>query len=112
MIWFLIIWTLATLGFFSLASSMSKHQKQIFAKELTLQQTRLATTVGWLLLIVSLLICLTQRHWSTEISYWVGVITFAALFVGLCLSYFEQKIKNIAVSVLLLFIFSLTLHLI
>ena len=57
MIWFLIIWTLATLGFFSLASSMSKHQKQIFAKELTLQQTRLATTVGWLLLIVSLLIC-------------------------------------------------------
>ena len=47
MIWFLIIWTLATLGFFALASSMSKHQKQIFAKELTLQQTRLATTVGW-----------------------------------------------------------------
>ncbi len=55
---------------------MSKHQKQIFAKELTLQQTRLATTVGWLLLIVSLLICLTQGHWSTEISYWVGVISF------------------------------------
>ncbi|MEG1093415.1 MAG: DUF3325 domain-containing protein, partial [Acinetobacter sp.] len=35
MIWFLIIWALATLGFFALASSMSKHQKQIFAKELT-----------------------------------------------------------------------------
>ncbi len=50
---------------------MLKHQKQIFAKELTLQQTRLATTVGWLLLIVSLLICLTQGHWSTEISYWI-----------------------------------------
>ncbi len=31
MIWFLIIWTLATLGFFALASSMSKHQKQIFS---------------------------------------------------------------------------------
>ena len=112
MIWFLMIWALATLGFFALASSISKHQKQIFNKELTLQQTRLATTIGWLLLIVSLFICLTQGHWSTEISYWVGVITFAALFIGVCLSYFEQKIKNIAVSVLLLFIFSLTLHLI
>ena len=33
MIWFLVIWALATLGFFALASSMSKHQKQIFAKE-------------------------------------------------------------------------------
>ena len=36
MIWFMIIWTLATLGFFALASSMSKHQKQIFAKDLLL----------------------------------------------------------------------------
>ena len=112
MIWFLVIWALTVLGFFALASSMSKHQKQIFAKELTLQQTRLATTVGWFLLIVSLLICLTQGHWSTEISYWIGVISFAALFVGLCLRKKKKKIKNIAVSVLLLFIFSLTLHLI
>lgn len=112
MIWFLIIWSLTTLGFFSLASSMTKHQKQIFAKELTLQQTRLATTVGWILLIVALLICLPQGHWSTEISYWIGVLSFAALFVGLCLSYFEQHIRNIAVTVLLLFIFCLTLHLI
>ena len=92
MIWFLIIWTLTTLGFLHLpAVCLSTKSKSLLKKKL--QQTRLATTVGWFLLIVSLLICLTQGHWSTEISYWVGVISFAALFVGLCLSYFEQKLR-------------------
>lgn len=88
MIFFLCIWSLSCLGFFALASSMSKHQKQFFSKELSLGQTRLATLVGWCLLIVTLLICLSLGTPSNNISYWFGALTIAALSVGLCISYF------------------------
>ena len=35
MIFFILIWSICTVAFFALASCMSKHQKQIFGRELT-----------------------------------------------------------------------------
>ena len=95
MIFFLLIWSLCSLGFLGLACAMSKHQKQIFNTTLSEQKTRLATIAGWFILIITLVICIRSGNLSNMISYWIGVLTFAALFIGICLSYFERKIKMI-----------------
>lgn len=96
MMFFLLVWSLCSIAFFALASSMSKHQKQIFGDELTPAKTQLATILGWFLLIVALIICMMSAQLSNMISYWIGVLSFAAFFVGLCISYLQTKIKHIA----------------
>ncbi|MCJ8511926.1 DUF3325 domain-containing protein [Acinetobacter lwoffii] len=95
MMFFLLIWALTSLGFFTLAMSMSKHQKQIFDTELNPKKTQLATILGWVLLIIALILCLLTGFASNMISYWLGSLTFAALVVGLSLSYLASKIKVI-----------------
>ena len=95
MIFFILIWSLTCLAFFALACSISKHQKQIFNRPLDVKQTHLATIAGWSLLIISLMICLMVGKISNMVSYWVGALTFSALFVGLCLSYFPTRIQPI-----------------
>ncbi|AUC07241.1 DUF3325 domain-containing protein [Acinetobacter lwoffii] len=95
MMFFLLIWALTSLGFFALATSMSKHQKQIFDTELNPAKTQLATILGWVLLILALILCLFAGTISNMISYWLGSLTFAALVVALSLSYLESKIKMI-----------------
>jgi hypothetical protein len=106
MIFFLLIWAINTLGFIALASSMSKHQKQFFNHELSTSQTKLATSVGWILLIMALILSLLPNTISNGISYWVGVLTFSALFVGLTLSYFAHKIKMIIIILLITTLFT------
>ena len=51
MMFSLLIWSLSALGFFALASSMSKHQKQIFGHELDAAKTRTAAACGWTIVI-------------------------------------------------------------
>ena len=95
MMFFLLIWALTSLGFFALAMSISKRQKQIVDTELDPAKTQLATILGWVLLIISLTLCLLTGAVSNMISYWLGSLTFAALVVGLSLSYLASKIKVI-----------------
>ena len=112
MIFFLFIWSLCCLGFFALASSMDKHQKQIYGQLLDASKTRLATFAGWALLILALIICMSQGSLSNMISYWIGVLSFSALFIGLCMSYYAEKLKKIALAISAISIISLILHLI
>lgn len=109
MMFFLLIWSLSSLAFIALASSMSKHQKQIFGNELNTIQTRYATIIGWLLLTFSLVICILSGKLSNMLSFWVGVLSFAALFVGVSLSYFEQKIKAFTLALCILSLMSATI---
>lgn len=109
MMFFLLIWSLSSLAFIALASSMSKHQKQIFGNELNTIQTRYATIIGWLLLTFSLVICILSGKLSNMLSFWVGVLSFAALFVGVSLSYFEQKIKAFTLALCMLSLMSATI---
>lgn len=90
---FLLIWSLSSLGFVSLAASMSKHQKQIFAQELDASKGHLAQICGWILLAISLVLSVSPSTLSNGISYWMSVLTFSALAVGLCLSYYSHKMK-------------------
>lgn len=109
MMFFLLIYSLCSLAFIALASSMSKHQKQIFGNELNTIQTRYATIIGLLLLTFSLVICILSGKLSNMLSFWVGVLSFAALFVGVSLSYFEQKIKAFALALCMLSFMSATI---
>lgn len=109
MMFFLLIYSLCSLAFIALASSMSKHQKQIFGNELNTIQTRYATIIGWLLLTFSLVICILSGKLSNMLSFWVGVLSFAALFVGVSLSYFEQKIKAFTLALCILSLMSATM---
>jgi len=109
MMFFLLIWSLSSLAFIALASSMSKHQKQILGNELNTIQPRYATIIGWLLLTFSLVICILSGKLSNMLSFWVGVISFAALFVGVSLSYFEQKIKAFTLTLCILSLMSATM---
>ncbi|MFX1825252.1 DUF3325 domain-containing protein [Acinetobacter lwoffii] len=95
MMFFLLIWALTSLGLFALAASMSKHQKQIFAQELDASKTRLASILGWVILILALILCLFAGTISNMISYWLGSLTFAALVVASSLSYLASRIKVI-----------------
>ena len=106
MIFFLLIWSLTTLGFIALAGSMSKHQKQMFGKELDANKTRLATIIGWVLLIIGLILCLFAGTVSNMVSYWLGSLTFAALAVGLSLTYLESKIKVITTGFIIIAVLS------
>ena len=112
MIFFLLIWAMNTLGFITLASSMSKHQKQFFGHELPASRTKLAIYLGWILLILALILSLLPNTLSNGISYWVGVLTFSALFVGLTLSYFSHKIKIIITILLIITLLSAVITLI
>lgn len=109
MMFFLLICSLSSLAFIALASSMSKHQKQIFGNQLNAKQTRYATIIGWLLLTFSLVICILSGKLSNMLSFWVGVLSFAALFVGVSLSYFEQKIKAFTLALCMLSLMSATI---
>ena len=109
MMFFLLIWSLCSLAFIAFASSMSKHQKQIFGNELNTKQTRYATQIGWLLLTISLVICILSGKLSNMLSFWVGVLSFSALFVGVSLSYFEQKIKTFALALCIICLMSATM---
>lgn len=106
MILFLCIWALSALGLFALACSMSKHQKQFFSNQLSSNKTRIATIIGWCALILSLLICLSHGKPSNDISYWLGVITLAALFVATCMSYCAHHFKKIVCALGFVFVFS------
>ena len=113
MSWFIFVWALSNVGFIALASSMSKHQKQIFGQELNANQTKLAMLMGWVLLIAALIACLLHGDSvSNMISYWIGVLSFSALTVGLTLSYFEKKVKALGLVSIALAVISLIITLI
>lgn len=110
MIFFLMIWSLCSIAFFALASSMAKHQKQIFGHELDSFKTRLIFILAWVLLLIALSLCIISAQMSNMISYWIGVLTFSAFFVGLCISYLAKYIQKIALGILLIFALSLIIH--
>lgn len=95
MMFFILIWSLSSLAFFTLASSMQKHQKQIFGETLQPKMTNIYRILAWLLLIFTLILCCFKAQLSNMISYWIGVLSFSALFVGLSLSYYPSHIKKL-----------------
>ncbi|AOA57605.1 DUF3325 domain-containing protein [Acinetobacter larvae] len=104
MINIVLLWSAMTLGLFSICSSMSKHQKQVFEKTLSVQQSKILFYLGWGILIISFIYSLFRYSPSLGMSYWVGAISFAALLVGFTLSYLEKHFKRVVATVIASFI--------
>ncbi len=99
-----ILWCISIFAFSSLAASMSKHQRDIFTQKVPEQKTRIFQITGWLILAISAIVMIFCKGASVGLSEWLGVITFAALPVGLTLTYSPKKLTqlNIATAVLLI----------
>jgi Protein of unknown function (DUF3325). len=109
MMFFLLIWTLSSFRFFCLGKQHVKTSKAVLQQRLSVGQTRLATLVGWALLIIALIICLSLGTPSNNISYWFGALTIAALFVGLCISYIAEYFWKIIGALVVVFVLSAVL---
>lgn len=72
---------------------MQKHQRDIFTAKTSDTQSRLYQIVGWLLLGLTAVIAIIWKGASIGLSEWIGCLTFSALMVGLCMTYFPKKIK-------------------
>lgn len=91
-------WILLCIHFFAfsaLAASMAKHQRDIFLQKVTATKTRTLQVIGWGLLLLSLLAIVFMEGASIGISVWLGVMTFAAIFVALTLTYAPKKLLQL-----------------
>ena len=83
----LIVFGLAYAAMALLALAMERHQEQFVGRALAPQQVRLLRAGGWLLLALALWPALAAWGTQVGIAGWLGVLSFAALAIGLQLSY-------------------------
>lgn len=106
-----ILWCISVFAFSSLACSMTKHQRDIFTAKVTAQKTRLFQLVGWSILIISALVMMFWKGASIGFAEWLGCLSFAALVVGLILTYSPKKLfqLNAVVAALLIMLIVIVL---
>lgn len=106
-----LLWCVAVLGFSSLACSMTKHQRDLFTGKVSEQKTRIFQITGWTVLIAMAIIVIFWKGASIGLSEWLGSLTFAALTIGLTLTYFPKKLLylNIIVAIVLFILLCITL---
>ncbi|MCU4335639.1 DUF3325 domain-containing protein [Acinetobacter dispersus] len=88
----LMLWCVAVVALSALACGMSKHQRDIFSTQISAQNSRRFEIVGWVMLLLSALVMIYLKGASVGLSEWLGCITFAALAVGLLLTYQPKKL--------------------
>lgn len=98
-----MLWCVAVVALSALACGMSKHQRDIFSSQISAQNSRRFEIVGWVMLLISALVMIYFKGASVGLSEWVGCITFAALAVGLLLTYQPKKLLQANVGVTVLF---------
>lgn len=87
-----IAWALALPAFAALSCAMERHQDQVVGRELPPRICAALRVAGVLLLIASLALCVTAWSASVATVAWLGVLTFAALGVGLTLTYAPRRL--------------------
>jgi hypothetical protein len=105
-LWCVLIWALS-----SLACSMSKHQRDVFNKKVSARQSRIFQGLGWGLLAISVLLMMLYQVPSIGISEWLGCLSFAALMVGLTLTYLPKKLMQLNMAVTVLFLILIAMRL-
>lgn len=99
----LMLWCVAVVALSSLACGMSKHQRDIFSSQISAQNSRRFEILGWVVLLISALVMIYLKGASVGLSEWLGCITFAALAVGLLLTYHPKKLLQANVIVTVVF---------
>lgn len=88
----LMLWCVAVVALSALACGMSKHQRDIFSSQISAQSSRRFEIVGWMMLLLSALVMIYIKGASVGLSEWLGCISFAALAVGLLLTYYPKRL--------------------
>lgn len=99
---FLIIYMLSLLGFLCFSLSMKMHQKQILNKELMVNKGKILLGLGSVFLLFSLMVSIYFYEASLGTCYWIGVMTFSALTLSICLTYLPQKILKMILCVVVI----------
>lgn len=107
-----LLWCISIWGFSGLAASMSKHQRDIFSKPVSAKQTKILQILGWGVISLSAFIAIFVTGISVGISEWLGVLTFAALVVGLTMTYWPKRIIQLNIAITILFVILLIIRLI
>lgn len=98
-LWCVLVWALSCL-----ACAMSKHQREIFSQKVSARATRIFQCLGWALLNISVIVMIFYQTPSVAIAEWLGCLSFAALMVGLTLTYLPKKLKQLNMLVTVLFL--------
>ena len=98
-----MLWCVAVVALSSLACGLSKHQRDIFSSQISAQNSRRFEIIGWVVLLISALVMIYLKGASVGLSEWLGCITFAALAVGLLLTYHPKKLLQANVIVTVVF---------
>jgi len=75
------------IAFVALASTMAKHQDSLGSKLFSARQLQCWQISGWSLLALSLWPCLLRWNTSIALAAWFGLLTLAALVLGLMFTY-------------------------
>lgn len=86
-------------GMAAVSLSMARHQEQVYGKAFAALPLRFG---GWALLAVALVPAIAAWGTSVGILAWLGFLTFAALGVGLQMTYAPQPVRWTAPAVALL----------
>ncbi|MFT3721491.1 DUF3325 domain-containing protein [Pseudorhodoferax sp.] len=95
-----IAWAFGLPGFAALSLAMERHQLQVFDRPLGRGAAWAARLAGIALLLVALAWCATAWHGAVAAVAWLGVLSFAALPVGLLLTYRPRRLPLLAAVVL------------
>lgn len=84
-------------GCIALALSMGRHRRQLLPTRSlsSLQQSGLRLA-GWLLLLLSLLLCVAMQGIGVGLSYWFGVLSAVAISASLMLVYAPRAVLWLA----------------
>jgi len=84
---------LICVAFVALAATMAKHQDQLGSKTFTARQLQGWQMAGWALLALSVWPCLLRWNASIALAAWFGLLTLAALALGLMFTYTPKLIE-------------------
>jgi len=92
----LISLALAFPGFVALSLGMDRHQEDLLGK--TLQRPGLVAwrCIGMIGLVLALVVCMQAWSISVGVAVWLGLLTFAAMMVGLLLTYAPHLLFRLA----------------
>jgi len=83
------------IAFVALAATMAKHQNQLGGKLFSARQLQIWQGAGWSLLALSLWPCLLRWNTSIALAAWLGLLTLAALILGLMFTYTPKLIGSL-----------------
>ena len=89
-------WALALPAFAALSQAMETHHEQAVGAPPSARAVWLWRTAGVVLLLLSLTVCMHTWSTSVAVAAWLGVLTLAALPVGLMLTYAPQRLRVVA----------------